>query len=78
MTNPTSAHLDTKLTGICPEVTVKVDNAGALVQCLLDTGTQVTLFSASLCNELFKSKERGGVLSWLKLRAANGVNIPYT
>ena len=57
-------------------MTVKVDDVD--VQCLVDTGSQVTLFSESLCDKLFKGKEQRGVLSWLKLRAANGLSIPYT
>lgn len=76
ITDPTSSHSDVKITGTCPQVTVKVDKED--VQCYLDTGSQVTLFSESLCNELFKNKERGGVLSWLRLRAVNALRIPYT
>lgn len=67
---------DVKISGICPQVTVKVDDVD--VQLLVDTGSQVTLFSESLCNKLFKGKEQREGLSWLKLRAAYGLSIPYT
>lgn len=45
---------------------------------LLNTGTLVTLFSESLCNELSNSKERGVVLFWLKLKTANRLSSHYT
>jgi len=67
ITDPSNLQSKLKLTAACPQVTVKVDNTD--VQCLLDTGSQVTLFSENLCNE--------EVLSWLKLRTANGLSIPY-
>lgn len=55
---------------------VRVDNID--VKCLVDTGSQVTLFSESLCRELFKDKQTNDRdLPWLTLRAANGLTIPY-
>lgn len=70
--DPSNFQSKLKLTAACPQVTVKVDNED--VQCLLDTGSQVALLSESLCNELFKDKERGGVLSWCgKWRVMKGV-----
>lgn len=60
----------------CPVAEVKVDDVD--VKCLVDTGSQVTLFSENLCKELFESKQtHNGNLPWLTLRAANGLNIPY-
>lgn len=45
--------------------------------CLVDTGSQVTLFAESLCKELFDPQEMQGVEgSWLTLRGANGLEIP--
>ena len=65
------------MTGDCPLVDVKVDDVD--IKCLVDTGSQVTLFSESVCNELLKHKQLRGSehLSWLTLRAANGLKIPY-
>ncbi|KAL7862811.1 hypothetical protein SRHO_G00117950 [Serrasalmus rhombeus] len=65
------------MAGVCPLVDVKVD--GVDVKCLVDTGSQVTMFAESLCKELFQDKELGGSekIPWLTLRAANGLDIPY-
>uniref|UniRef100_A0AAV2KRN3 Uncharacterized protein n=1 Tax=Knipowitschia caucasica TaxID=637954 RepID=A0AAV2KRN3_KNICA len=42
-------------------------------------GSQVTLFSESVCNELFRSKQvrNSDEIPWLTLRAANGLNLPW-
>ncbi|KAL7837443.1 hypothetical protein SRHO_G00271540 [Serrasalmus rhombeus] len=65
------------MAGVCPLVDVKVD--GVDVKCLVDTGSQVTMFAESLCKELFQDKELGGSekIPWLTLSAANGLDIPY-
>lgn len=71
-----SIHLRETIAGICPLVELKVD--GTPVQCLVDTGSQVTIFTESLCKKLFKNKPvEVGDVSWLTLRAANGLDIPY-
>lgn len=65
------------LVGRCPGVEVEVN--GKTIQCLLDTGSQVTLFSESL----FKTRLQDLAVntidkpSWLTLKAANGLQIPY-
>ncbi|KAL1276908.1 hypothetical protein QQF64_023581 [Cirrhinus molitorella] len=48
-------------------------------ECLVDTGSQVTIFTESLCRELFQNKTVGevGDVPWLTLRAANGLDIPH-
>ena len=66
------------IVGKCPEVIVDVE--GVEIPCLLDTGSQVTLFSESFFQKWLghiqlRNKED---LSWMELRAANGLNIPYT
>lgn len=65
------------IAGICPVVEVKVDKIP--VQCLVDTGSQVTIFTESFCKELFQNKavRDAGDVPWLTLRAANGLDIPY-
>lgn len=65
------------LIGKCPYVDVGVN--GQIVPCVLDTGSQVTLFSKAfflkyLGNATLKANED---VPWLKLRAANGLSIPY-
>lgn len=75
-TDPTEI-LQEAVVGTCPLVEIWVD--GVKVHCLLDTGSQVTLFSESLFNQHFKNKSMGDTagISWLALRAANGLKIPY-
>lgn len=53
--------------------------AGAeAIPCLLDTGSQVTLFSKTFFDRHFKEhqKEEKTNINWLKLKAANGLHIP--
>lgn len=62
--------------GQCPIVEVYVN--GKKVRCLVDTSSQVTLFSQGLCNELFDVQQlQGAEAPWLTLRGANGLDIPY-
>lgn len=70
MIDPSNFQSKLKLTAACPQVTEKVDNED--VQCLLDTDSQVTLFSESLCNELFKEKEQAEFCPGLKLEQQTG------
>lgn len=63
--------------GRCPTVEIQV--SGVKIKCLVDTGSQVTLFSESLSRELFKDHRfQGAEASRLTLRGANGLDIPYT
>lgn len=67
------------LIGHCPVVKVYV--SGKEAQCLVytDTGSQVTLFSEGLCKEFFDAQQlQRAEASWLTLRGANGLDIPYT
>ena len=71
-----STHTRNALVGECPIVEIQVNNQ--TVWCLVDTGSQLTLFSESLCNELFGQLQvQGSKISWLTLRAANRLDIPY-
>ena len=75
--DPAKCSPKAKLTGDCPLVDVEVD--GVNVKCLIDTGSQVTLFSESVCRKLVGSKPLKGSeeLPWLTLKAANGLTIPW-
>ncbi|KAF4116578.1 hypothetical protein G5714_004067 [Onychostoma macrolepis] len=65
-----------RLVGHCPLVEIQVN--GVKVQCLVDTGSQVTLFSESLSKELFSAPcLQEAEAPWLTLRGANGLDIPY-
>lgn len=71
---PTTSR--SRLVGCCPVVVVQVNDQK--VQCLLDTGSQVTLFTESLAHELFGTEGRPPAEApWLTLRGANGLDIPY-
>ena len=65
------------LVGDCPVVEVMVQ--GRLIPCILDTGSQVTLFSKALFQRHFQDEPVMGAseISWLSLRAANGLQLPY-
>lgn len=62
--------------GQCP--TVKIVIEGVELQGLLDTGSQVTLIQESLFNEHFSQAKLEKTPTAFKLRAANGLEIPYT
>ena len=75
--SPSHDQLLQRAVGTCPMVEIRV--GGVSVPCLLDTGSQV-----STITEEFFRKHLGGededMLStsgWLKLTAANGLDIPY-
>lgn len=56
-----------------------VDVQGQQVPCLLDTGSQVTMFSQSLFQQHFgvEGIQDPSSIPWLTLKAANGLQIPY-
>ncbi|KAJ8375774.1 hypothetical protein SKAU_G00063540 [Synaphobranchus kaupii] len=64
------------LLGRCPQVAVEV--GGWKFLCLLDTGSQITLFSEGY-NLWFGEQplQNPAVLEWLFLRAENGLQIPF-
>lgn len=66
-----------KLVGSCPKVTINM--GGVDVSCLLDTGSMVTTITESFFAKHFKSwgPEKLKACHWLRLRAANGLDIPY-
>ena len=62
----------------CPDVVVKVN--GCPIPFLLDTGSQVTLMSKSLFTKFLEGTVQPNntdSISWLRLYAANGLEIPY-
>ncbi|KAL6467298.1 hypothetical protein MHYP_G00251020 [Metynnis hypsauchen] len=63
--------------GTCPVVDLKI--GGVSVTCLLDTGSQVSTITESFFREnLFGDDEDMlSTSSWLKITAANGLDIPY-
>lgn len=65
------------MVGRCPEIEVIVQ--GQRIPCILDTGSQVTLFSQTLFQRHFGDEciQDPSHISWLALKAANGLYIPY-
>lgn len=66
-----------RMVGQCPTVTVQMGKV--IVPCLLDTGSMVTTITESFFHSHFKSlgEEALKECSWLQLKAANGLEIPY-
>ena len=62
--------------GQCPNIDVTMENVR--LRGLLDTGSQVTLMQQSLFDEHFSRAKLGKDPLVFKLRAANGLDIPYT
>lgn len=72
----TEAPLKPVLIGQCPEVVVTVQ--GKRIPCILDTGSQVTLFSQTLFRRYVQEPVQGAnEISWLTLKAVNGLKLPY-
>ena len=65
-----------KFIGQCPTIEVNIE--GVHLKGLLDTGSQVTLMQQSLFDEYFSSAKLGKSPLFFKLKAANGLAIPYT
>ncbi|KAJ8351958.1 hypothetical protein SKAU_G00234340 [Synaphobranchus kaupii] len=60
-------------------VEMKVEVGGRQFPCLLDTGSQVTLFSEGYYWQWLGDRpmQNPAILEWLNLRAANGLQIPF-
>ncbi len=63
--------------GTCPQVEIMV--LGVEVSCLLDTGSQVSTISESFFRQHLGGDDEDmlSTTGWLKLTAANGLDIPY-
>lgn len=57
---------------------IRVAIEGVELQGLLDTGSQVTLMQQSLFEKHFTQAKHGRTPVVFRLRAANGLEIPYT
>lgn len=62
--------------GQCPTIGVTIEGVG--LSGLLDTGSQVTLLQQSLFEKHFAQAKLGRAPAVFRLRAANGLEIPYT
>lgn len=68
---------EASVVGTCPRV--EVEASGVKLSCMLDTGSQVTMFSDSFFQKWLGHLpiQEPSSVSWLTLKAANGLNIPY-
>ena len=66
-----------KAVGECPVVTVRL--GGVDVPCLLDSGSEVSTITEEFFNEHFRPQGKTLLPTgdWLRLTAANGLEIPY-
>lgn len=64
-----------QLVGNCPVLDVVM--GGVMVPCLIDTGSMVTTITESFFSKHFFHLQRKDC-KWLGLKAANGLDIPYT
>ena len=66
-----------KAVGECPNVDVRINGQISIV-CLVDSGSQVSAISESCYNELLNQEPPiVDTSKWLKVTAANGLDIPY-
>ena len=61
--------------GKCPVVVVEM--GGVQVNCLLDSGSEVSTITESFFKKHFQGKDLLCTSGWLTLTAANGLDIPY-
>lgn len=75
--DPPNPNPTPNLVGPCPKVTISM--GGVNISCLLDTGSMVTTMSESFFAKHFETggPEKLRACHWLRLRAANGLEIPY-
>ena len=72
---PTHNEVFDKAVGQCPVVGVKI--GGVPVSALVDTGSEVTTITENFFNKHFSQQGLLSTNTWLKLTAANGLDIPY-
>lgn len=74
---PDRSKILERAVGECKTVEVKLQ--GVTVSCLLDTGSQVSTISESFFREHLSVKDEDihPAFEWLKITAANGLDIPY-
>ncbi|KAJ8008775.1 hypothetical protein DPEC_G00081920 [Dallia pectoralis] len=74
---PSKEVLLERAVGTCPVVEIKI--SGVVVSCLLDTGSQVSTLSERFFRQCLGGEDADmlSTSGWLKLTAANGLDIPY-
>ncbi|KAL6485918.1 hypothetical protein MHYP_G00053100 [Metynnis hypsauchen] len=74
---PSRDHLLQRAIGTCPIVELEI--GGVKTRCLLDTGSQVSTITEQFFRKHLSGEDDDILLpaGWLKLTAANGLEIPY-
>ncbi|KAK3753252.1 hypothetical protein QZH41_004468 [Actinostola sp. cb2023] len=72
---PDTQDIYERAVGKCPVVVV--DMGGVQVNCLLDSGSEVSTITESFFKKHFQGKDLLCTSGWLTLTAANGLDIPY-
>jgi len=68
-------YIASKAISKCPEVEVLIE--GVPCYCLIDTGSEVTTVTESFFNQYLKECTVRDTTRWLKINAANSLQIPY-
>ncbi|KAK3700941.1 hypothetical protein QZH41_005652 [Actinostola sp. cb2023] len=72
---PDTQDIYERAVGKCPAVVVEM--GGVQVNCLLDSGSEVSTITESFFKKHFQGKDLLCTSGWLTLTAANGLDIPY-
>ena len=75
--SPVVKHLITRT--ICPHPVIRATIGGVSVDCLLDSGSQVSMVEESFFKQHMQHRfpYAGDTCAWLTIIAANGLDIPY-
>ena len=63
-----------KAIGVCPQTMISIE--GVVVQCLVDTGAEISTITESFFNNHLR-RDLVDVSGYLKITAANGLQIPF-
>ena len=66
-----------KLVGNCPEAKIQLGSVST--NCLLDSGSEISTVTESFFKESLESSGKAikNISGWMKIKAANGLDIPY-
>ncbi len=74
-THSSKPRIDARLVGRCPQGTIKI--GGKEGRCVLDSGAEVSTIMESFYREHLSVNDVKDTTSWMKISAANGLEVPY-
>ena len=77
MANTGSYDMGQVKRAIGPQPVITVLMGGVPVDCLVDSGSQVTMVEQRLFDKHLRTPYARGAGSWLEITAANGLSVPY-